>query len=137
MDHGTLALVFSGGLLAVHIIDRIWGGASGLASKFAKLEKDLIESIASLRKDLIEKHDNTSGNVGEAMRGLTQRMHELELGQAKFHAYIGENYMRRDSYYKAMEETKTEMRTGFDKLGKQVDDIRKEVVANMVENARR
>lgn len=101
----------------------IFGGGRGLSDRFGKLEKAIHSEISELRKEIGEKQSRSETNVGDALNGIRQRMHDLELAAERQRANGAETYMRRDSYYKASEELKKDMNAGFDRLERRLDRV--------------
>lgn len=121
MDHGTIALGIAVATFAFQLFDRIRGGASREATSQASMKDYVNIEVAALRKDVFLKHDDTAGNVGQAIVALKDMAHQMQLDAVTFRAMSAETYMRRDSYYKAMGELKTDVNKAFDKLDERLE----------------
>lgn len=112
MDYGLAALILSGLALASNLGMSIFGGGRGQAERFAKADA----SIATLREEIHEKQDRSENSVGDALRAMREHTHSIEKAALEFRAVAAETYMRRDSYYKASEDLKRDVNSGFEKI---------------------
>lgn len=106
MDNSTIAIIFTGIGLAVMLAEKLFGGGNKLAAKFASLEKETTAEITTLRMEFVEKYDRNNSNSRVGFDAITANIHALQLGFSEFRAQMAENYMRRDSFYKATDELK-------------------------------
>lgn len=145
MDTATLIAV---GALAVSILssaatfaEKLWGGGNALANKFANLKQETTASIADIRDEFVLKTGQHADNARIGFDAITANIHTLQLGFSDFRAFMAENYMRRDSYYKAAEkiettfekkhdELKMDMKDGFKRLEQMIDDVTQIIEAN-------
>jgi phage shock protein A len=116
-----LAVSFAGLSLLLVIGTTLFGGGRGLSSQFAALDKSLTAAISLLRSEVTEQQQRSQSTVGNAMSSMRQQMHDLEKAMLTHRAEAAETYMRRDSYYKASDELKREVNTGFDKMEKRLE----------------
>jgi hypothetical protein len=114
MDYGLAALIISGLALASNLGMSIFGGGRGLSDRFAKQPTDT--AVAKLREEIHEKQDRSENSVGDALRAMREHTHSIEKAALEFRAVAAETYMRRDSYYKASEDLKRDVNSGFEKI---------------------
>lgn len=120
--------------LAVVLFRLIWGGATGHQSQLAVLERACSESVAASEGRLMAKLEQQSNNLGAVTANISDRIHQVELAAMESRAVAAETYMRRDSYHKATDEfkrdvkdahddLKAEMNTGFAEVKSQIDAV--------------
>lgn len=155
MSAETIALI----ALAITIIgnlavlgEKLFGGGNKLANKFAALELKHVSDIAlieathtkelsTLRNEFMGRCELSDSNTRMGITTITNNIHLLEKGLLEFRAMMGENYMRRDSFYKAADEIKTnfkelnnatrdEMKSGFERVEKTLDELGQSIEAN-------
>lgn len=118
----------------VLIAEKLFGGGNALASKFANLKEDTNTKITAIRTEFIELNNIHATNARVGFEAITANIHSLQLGFSDFRAMMAETYMRRESFYKAAErielafdkknsELKVDMKDGFARLEKQIDDV--------------
>ncbi|WP_035676044.1 hypothetical protein [Bradyrhizobium liaoningense] len=129
-DYGLIALCISGALFAFNVFDRVWGGGNKAATTQADMKQYVNEEIASLRRDVFLKHDTTEGNLGQAIVAMKDMLHQMQLDAVTFRATSAETYMRRDSYYQAMAELKTDVNAGLDKVDKRLERMENTIAKN-------
>lgn len=140
---GALGLQSAG--LAIILFKLIWGGASSHQSQFATLEKSCGDSINAVRNEFFAKLEMASSNVGNVVANIGNRIHDLELKAMEARAIAAETYMRRDSYHKATDEfkrdvrdahndLKQEMHAGFAELKDQIGAVSMSIEAGRKEN---
>lgn len=137
MDHDTIAIIaicISAALFAFQIFDRIWGAGSRAANTQTTLKEYVNMAVADLRKDVFLKHDETAGNVGQSLVALKDMAHRAEIEAITFRAMSAETYMRRDSYYKAMGELKTDVKDAFDKIDSRLARMEDTIAKNRRED---
>jgi hypothetical protein len=132
MDYGFIAICISGALFAFNVFDRIWGGGNRAAQSASKDYVNI--EVATLRKDVFLKHDDTAGNVGAALQGLKDASHKMQLEAMEFRALSAETYMRRDSYYKAMGELKADVKDAFEKIDNRLERMENTIASNRRED---
>lgn len=152
MDTATIAVIISGALFALTLAEKIFGSGNKLATKFSKLDKDTSDLTSALKLDYLNKfaavateanalrieflqkieiRDNNS-RVG--FEAVTANMHIIKEAILENRAQMAEQYMRRDSYYKAAEDLKRdfkdkhddlkhEMHAGFENLKDQIGAV--------------
>ncbi len=144
MDNSTIAVIFTGIGLLVMLAEKIFGSGGKLTSKFATLEKETTAEIHTLRMEFIEKSDRNNANSKVGFDAITANIHALQLGFSEFRATMAENYMRRDSFYKATDELKrdfsekhnelkADVRQGFEETREQLDAMAQVIEANRKE----
>lgn len=120
MEHSTIiALVALGLTIASSLAtlgEKLFGGGNKLASKFASLERNTTTEINSLRMEFVTSRETSDANSRVGMDAITANIHRMELGLLEFRAKMAEDYMRRDSYYKASEELKRDFKEKHDDL---------------------
>lgn len=136
---GALGLQSTG--LAIVLFKLIWGGAASHQSQFNALERACSEGIAACRNEFLAKLELASSNVGNVVSNIGNRIHDLELKAMEVRAIAAETYMRRDSYHKATDEfkrdvrdahndLKQEMHAGFDAVKDQIGAVSMSIEEN-------
>src|SRR4051812_16547665 len=92
------------------IAEKLWGGGNALASKFNKLERETSAAIAMVRNEYQIKLDTYAENTRVATASIISNIHLLEKGILEFRLLMAEQYMRRDSFYKATDELKRDFK---------------------------
>lgn len=119
----------------------VWGGSQGLQAQFALLKETCVDSVMLCRNDMLAKIELQSTNIGNVVANIGNRIHDLELKAMEARALAAETYMRRDSYHKATDdfkrdvrdantELKKEMHAGFDELKDQIGAVSMSIEAN-------
>ena len=129
-DYGFIALCISGALFAFQVFDRIWFGGNRSATSQSDMKQYVNTQVAELRKDVFLKHDTSEGNVGTALQAIKDTSHKMQLEAMEFRALSAETYMRRDSYYKAMGELKTDVNVAFEKIDKRLERMEDTMAEN-------
>lgn len=112
----------------------VWGGSQGLQAQFTMLKETCASEVLACRNDLLAKIELQSTNIGNVIANIGNRIHDLELKAMEARALAAETYMRRDSYHKATDdfkrdvrdahnELKKEMHAGFDELKDQIGAV--------------
>lgn len=107
-----VAILISGAVLALNVFDRVWGGGRNSAKAAEDLKLYTDAAVAQLRKDVFLKHDDTAGNVGQALQALKDMAHQAEIDALKFRAWCSENYIRDG----ALVALKTDVEKAFEKI---------------------
>ena len=126
-------------MLGVTLFKFVWGSGAGLQAQFASITASSMAQVAQVRDEWQGKFDAHTANFGNVVANLNERIHAIELAAANMRADAAETYMRRDSYYKAADEfkrdvkevhddIKNEMNEGFLKLENQVAELTRLVV---------
>lgn len=158
--HDELAIWIT---LAVSIIsalyvvgEKLFGGGNKLAAKFGSLElkhtqdiaaikekhaQDMAEihnkhaeQLAQIRNEFYQRTETSDSNTRMGIQTITNNIHILEKGVLEFRAKMAEEYMRRESFYKAAGEitanfkelnsaTRTEMHDSFARVEKTLDEL--------------
>lgn len=124
----------------------IWGGAASHQSQFNALDKACEQSVLAVRNEMLAKFEGQSVNIGNVVANIGNRIHDLELQAANARATAAETYMRRDSYHKATDEFKRDVRdahadlkqdmdAGFDKIERQLDAMSQAIEAGRLARA--
>lgn len=130
--------------LAIVLFKLVWGGATSHQSQFAGLEKACGDSINAIRNEFLAKMELASSNVGNVVANIGNRIHDMELKAMEARAIGAETYMRRDSYHKATDDfkrdvrdahndLKKEMHAGFDELKDQIGAVSMSIEAGRKE----
>jgi hypothetical protein len=109
LDSQTITLVLS--LVAMSA-----GGVWQLSRVEAALRKDITRS----RDEIEAKQDQQVRHFAENLAALRQRLHEVELWTAN-------TFLRRDSFYKAQEELKAEMKALGDKIEARLERMEEKI----------
>lgn len=119
----------------------VWGSSQGLQAQFTLLKETCTGEIAACRNELLAKIEMQSTNIGNVVANIGNRIHDLELKAMEARALAAETYMRRDSYHKATDdfkrdvrdantELKKEMHAGFNELKDQIGAVSMSIEAN-------
>lgn len=106
--------------LLVVLFKLVWGGGTALQVQFHELDKACNDQIAKLKHDWQTKFDLHTTNVGTVTMSMGDRFHRLEMLAMETRAIAAETYMRRDSYHKATDEFKRDVRDAHDDLKEQM-----------------
>jgi hypothetical protein len=123
MSADTIALLALGVSIVVSLLgfgEKLFGGGNKLAAKFAQLDKDKTAEITDLRLEFIGKIEIRDNNARIGFEAVTANMHIIKEALLENRAQMAENYMRRDSYYKASEELKRDFKEKHDDLKHEV-----------------
>lgn len=120
MALGMLGLQSAG--LAVVLVKLVWGGATAHQSQFTILRDACAESIAACRNEFLVKMEQASSNVGNVVANIGNRIHDLEIKAMEARAIAAETYMRRDSYHKATDDFKRDVREAHNDLKKEMNE---------------
>jgi hypothetical protein len=112
------------------MFDRVWGSGNKVATSKATMEKYVDTEVEKLRGEVFLKHDNSAGNVGQALVSVKDIVHSMQLEAANFRTFVAETYMRRDSYYKASEDLKRDVNTAFEKIDKRLERMEDTMAEN-------
>lgn len=120
----TIALFVGLGLntvgLAIVLFKLVWGSAASHHLQFATIKESCANGIMAARNELMAKMELQSSNIGNVIANVGDRIHQLELKAMEFRAIAAETYMRRDSYHKATDEFKRDVRDAHDDLRDQM-----------------
>jgi hypothetical protein len=122
MDSSTIAIIFTGIGLVVMLVEKIFGGGNKLASAFSSLKESTTKEITDLRLEFLQKIELRDNNARVGFEAVTANMHIIKEALLENRAQVAENYMRRDSYYKASDELKRDFKEKHDDLK---DDMNK------------
>lgn len=106
--------------LAIVLFKLIWGSAASHHSSFAVLQQACTESITACRNEFWAKLESQSTNIGNVVANIGSRIHDVELKAMEARAVAAETYMRRDSYHKATDEFKRDVRDAHNDLKKEM-----------------
>lgn len=119
--------------LAIVLFKLIWGSAASHHTQFSILERACGESITACRNEFFAKMEQQSSNFGNVVSNVGDRIHQLELKTMEARAIAAETYMRRDSYHKATDEFKRDVRDANTELKREMsagfDDLRDQIGA--------
>lgn len=116
MDNSTIAVLLTGIGLVVVLAKDLFNGGNKLASAFSLLKEKTTKDITDLRLEFLEKIELRDTNAKVGFEAITANIHALQMGLLEFRAKMAEEYMRRDSYYKASEELKKDFKDKHDDL---------------------
>ena len=154
-----IAVIISAIAVLYGVLKDVFGAGNSLATKFSSFKEETKKDISEYRLSLenrlsamtnaqMQMRLDFNANVSEALNtqkigfdAVTANIHELQTGLLKFRAEMAENYMRRDSYYKAADEVKKDfkertddirrdMAENFKRVEKQLDDMTQVIEAN-------
>lgn len=131
--------------LAIVLFKLVWGGATSQHIHLTTIRDSCNDSISASENRLLVKIEAQSTNIGNVVANIGDRIHQLELKAMETRAVAAETYMRRDSYHKATDEfkrdvreahldLKKEMHAGFDELKDQINSVSMSIEAGRKEN---
>lgn len=147
MDNSTIAVLLTGIGLVVVLAKDLFSGGNKLASAFGLLKEKTTKEITDLRLEFLEKIELRDSNAKVGFEAITANIHALQMGLLEFRVKMGEEYMRRDSYYKASDELKkdfkekhddlkAEMHQGFSELKDQIGAVAQSIEAGRKSSTR-
>lgn len=110
------AVIVSAVGLLITAGDKVFGGGTALAAKFHKLDKDVANDIAALRRELHEKVDNFESAATVSFDGIKSSVHAMQLATLEFRAKVAEelhSYIRKDDYNAGIADIKQSVQEGF------------------------
>lgn len=150
MDATTISFCALGVTILMSLLgigEKLFGGGNLLANKFAKLKEentkvkeDVAAQIATVRNDHQTKLDEYATNTRVGIDQIRTNIHLLEKAILESRLELAQQYMRRDSFYKATDElkrdfkddnkeVKSEMHAGFERIEKQLDAMSQAIEA--------
>lgn len=120
METAHVAVLISGTVLAITVVQHLFGGGWRLASKLSSLETSLKQSMTDLKADIDERSDRYAKDYGETAAAIRTKMHEIELDMAK-------HYMRHDSFYQANSENKDNIEAAFKRIDIRLERMEKKI----------
>lgn len=111
-----IAILISALTLVVLVAEKLFGGGNALAARFHRLDKDVTDAIAEVRKELTAKIDEYEDNAGVGFETIKNNIHEMQIGLLKFRAEISESlhlYIRKDDYNAGLQGIKRDVLNGF------------------------
>ncbi len=123
----TVEIVTLGGLFVstlvslATVVKVLWGGGVSYQAQFGILEKAVGEEVKATRNDLLVKLEIQSTNIGNVTANMSDRIHQLEIKAMEARAIAAETYMRRDSYHKATDDFKRDIKEAHDDLKQEMD----------------
>jgi ActR/RegA family two-component response regulator len=130
IDGNYLSVGIAAVMAAFVIYDRVFGNGKRSASLVT------MQELSDLRREVFLKHDTSEGNIGTAVQAIKDTVHAMQLEAATFRAVSAETYMRRDSYYKAMGELKSDVNVAFEKIDKRLERMENTIAENQRANSK-
>lgn len=121
MEIGYISIAVSSLTLAVLVLEKVFGGGNALAAKFAKLDRDTMESISQLRRELSTKVDEYEDNYGVGVESIKASIHQIQMGLLEFRAKMAEEYMHKRDYASGITDVRREVHEGFEKMEKRLE----------------
>jgi hypothetical protein len=120
---GIIAVSLSAITLLVMVGEKLFGGGNKLAAMFAKLDKETSADMAALRADLTKRVDDYESNYRVGLDAMRANIHAMQIGLLEFRAKMAEEYMHKGDYGSGVNEIKSDMRSGFDRIEKRLERI--------------
>lgn len=92
------------------IVEKIFGGGNALATKFADLEKRMTERQRLSEERMQTQTSESSKNTSVGIDAINANIHRMEISFLTFRAQMAEEYLRREDYYKTIDEFKTDVK---------------------------
>ena len=121
MEIGYISIAVSALTLVVLVLEKVFGGGNALATKFAKLDRDTIEAISQLRRELSTKVDEYEDNYGVGVDSIKASIHQIQMGLLEFRAKMAEEYMHKRDYASGITDVRREVHEGFEKMEKRLE----------------
>ncbi|MGE3150338.1 MAG: hypothetical protein AB7K04_14870 [Pseudorhodoplanes sp.] len=102
------------------LILTLMGLAAGGVWKLSRVEAALRADINQSRDEIERKQERATREFGESAAAIRQKVHEVELWAAN-------TFVRRDSFDKAQEDLKKEMKTIGDKLEARLERMEEKI----------
>lgn len=118
-----IAVVASAVTLLILVGEKLFGGGNRLAAMFAKLDKETSAEIVAMRAELTSRIDNYEDNYQVGLDAIKANIHAMQIGLLEFRAKMAEEYMHKGDYGAGINEIKTDMREGFDRLERRLERI--------------
>lgn len=97
--------------------------AAGGVWKLSRVEAALRTDIKQSRDEVEQKQDRVSREFGETVTAIRQKLHDVELWTAN-------TFLRRDSFDRAQEDIKAEMKALGDKLEARLERMEEKIDRN-------
>lgn len=107
-EHAGIIIAVCG--LLLNLVVTVIGGVRA----FSKLELSLSEKIDASGREIDERIDQQSRQFGETVSALRQKITDVEL-------YVRDNYVRRESFYKVVDDLGVRIEKRIDKLERKLD----------------
>jgi hypothetical protein len=103
--------------------EKLFGGGNKLAAMFAKLDKETTSAMAALKTELTKRVDEYEDNYRIGIDAMRANIHAMQIGLLEFRAKMAEEYMHKGDYGIGVNEIKSDMRAGFNRLEQRLDRI--------------
>lgn len=132
--------IMSVGTFLYVIAKDLFYGGNALANRFAKLKEETDNKLELARIDYQTRLDEYANNTRVVTNQILTNIALLEKGIMEFRLNMSENYMKRDSYYRASEELKrdykekneelkSDMKEGFSRVERALSDMSQAIEA--------
>jgi hypothetical protein len=118
MEQWTPAVWIAAGMLALNLIQRLFGGGWNLQKTLGAMELRLKEAIAASKKEIEEQQRAAAHEFGETVSALKEHVRQVE-----FH--IRDNYIRKDDFMVHMKSNDELLRLNFDNITQRLERIEK------------
>jgi hypothetical protein len=113
--------------LLVLIGEKLFGGGNALAQKFADLDRNTSNNVATaeremrqrtekLERELTARVDSYEDNYSVGAEALRSNIHAMQIALLEFRAKMAEEYMPKKEYFAATGEIKAQIQQSFAKL---------------------
>jgi hypothetical protein len=116
MEQWTPAVWIAAGMLALNLIQRLFGGGWNLQKTLGAMELRLKEAIAASKKEIEEQQRAAAHEFGETVSALKEHVRQVE-----FH--IRDNYIRKDDFMVHMKPNDELLRLNFDNITQRLERI--------------
>jgi len=123
----VIAVSLSAITLFVMVAEKLFGGGNKLAAMFAKLDKETTAAIATMRAELAGRVDEYEDNYRVGLDAIKANIHAMQIGLLEFRAKMAEEYMHKGDYGAGVQEIKTDMRAGFNRIEERLGRIERHV----------
>jgi gas vesicle protein len=120
MENSTIALLISGGGLAVIVLDRAMGGSWKLSGKLAEMEKGLRQAISESTKEVEEKQERSTHDFGETISALKEHIRQLEM-------FVRDRYVEKNDFALQMQRHNELLQMNFANITARLDRMEKKL----------
>lgn len=120
MESSTIALLISGGGLAVIILDRAMGGSWKLSGKLTDMERGLRKAISEATHEVEEKQDRATRDFGETVAALKEHIRQLEM-------FVRDRYVEKNDFVLQMQRHNELLQMNFTNITARLDRMEKKM----------
>lgn len=120
MDSWTPAAWIAAGMLALNLVQRLFGGGWNLKKTLSDIESGLQAAIESSKKEIEDQQRVAAREFGETVSAVKEHVRQVE-----FH--IRDNYIRKDDFIVHMKQHDDLLRLNFANITSRLERIEKQL----------